>query len=374
MIFLEDAFRSVQIDRQMSIGSRIRTRLFISLDDPLPQKTTVLNMGFLLLQERDIKRILTMDMVIEAVENGFREEGNGMVQMPSKSYLYCGRHNGDIRCMPSYLEESDISAVKVVNVHPENPYRFGLPTVMATILLIDTTNGILKSVMGGTWLTAMRTGAASGVATRYLARKDSSVVGMVGAGVQARTQLMAMKEVLPGLEEIRVTDLRKDSRENFTEIMGKMLDLEITPVESVKEAVQEADVIVATVPTRQPIIRGKWIDDGTHIIGIGADAPGKEEFFPDLWSRAKIVVDDWKQASHSGDINVAITQGLITRRNIWAELGEIVAGKKEGRTSPEEVTMFDSTGIAIEDAVTANLAYNEAVKRGMGQELDIWLP
>lgn len=331
-------------------------------------------MGFLLLQERDIKEILTMDRVIEAVERGFREEGMGRTQMPAKSYLYYGKHNGDLRCMPSYMEESDISAVKVVNVHPENPYRFGLPTVMGTVLLIDTQNGMLRSVMGGTWLTAMRTGASSGVATRYLARKDSSVVGMVGAGVQARTQLMAMKEVLPKLERVHVTDMRKDSMNTFAEVMGRLLDLEVIPVESAKEAVKGADVVVATVPTREPVIRGEWIDDGTHILGIGADAPGKEEFFPDIWSRTKIVVDDWKQASHSGDINVAISQGLIARRDIWAELGEIVAGKRDGRTSDDEVTFFDSTGIAVEDAVTADLAYNEAVRRGLGRELDIWLP
>jgi len=331
-------------------------------------------MGFLLLQERDLKEILTMDKVIEAVEKGFREEGNGRSQMPSKSYLYYGRHNGDLRCMPSYLEESDISAVKVVNVHPENQCKYGLPTVMATVLLVDTHNGMLKSVMGGTWLTAMRTGAASGVATKYLARKNSSVVGMVGAGVQARTQLMALKEVLPELERVRVNDLRKDTMNTFAEVMGSILDLDVIPVESVKDTVRGADVVVATVPTREPLIRGEWIDDGTHILGIGADAPGKEEFFPDIWSRAKVVVDDWKQASHSGDINVAISQGLITRRDIWAELGEIVAGKKEGRTSEEEVTLFDSTGIAVEDAVTADLAYREAVGRGLGKELDIWIP
>jgi len=245
---------------------------------------------------------------------------------------------------------------------------------MATILLIDTSNGILKSVMGGTWITAMRTGAASAVATKYLARKDSKVIGMVGAGAQARTQLMGLKEVLGEIDEVRVTDLRKDTSKNFSEVMGKMLDLKVKAVESVKDAVVGADVVVATVPTREPVIKGSWIADGTHLLAVGADAPGKEEFYPDIWSRTKIVVDDWKQASHSGDINVPITQGLISRRNIWAELGEIVAGKKEGRTSEKEVTMFDSTGIAVEDAVTADLVYREAVARGMGLELDIWLP
>jgi alanine dehydrogenase len=331
-------------------------------------------MGFLLLQERDIKEILTMDMVIDAVERGFKEEGMGRVQMPSKTYLYYGKHNGDVRCMPCYLEDSDISAIKVVNVHPGNRELFGLPTVMATILLIDTCNGILKSVMGGTWLTAMRTGAASGVATKYLARPDSKVVGMVGTGVQARTQLMALREVMSEIEEVRVTDIKKDMRENFAEIMGKMLKLEITPVEQVKDAVVGSDIVVATVPTREPVIKGHWVDDGAHVLAVGADAPGKEEFSADIWSRAKIVVDDWKQASHSGDINVAISKGLITRKNIWAELGEIVAGKKEGRTSRTEITIFDSTGIAVQDAVVADLAYKEAMKRGMGQELDIWLP
>jgi len=331
-------------------------------------------MGFLLLQERDIKALLDMKEVIDVVELGFREEGLGRVQLPSKTYLYYGKHNGDMRTMPCYMEELDISAIKVVNVHPENRKRFGLPTIMGTVLLMDTSNGILKAIMGGTWLTAMRTGAASAVATKYLARPDSGVIGMVGAGVQARTQLMALKEVLPGIKEVRVTDIQKDTRDNFVEIMKNMLGLNVVPVGGVKEAVKSADVVVAAVPSREPLIRGSWIEEGAHILAIGADAPGKEEFFPDIWRRVKIVVDDWKQASHSGDINVALAQGLIDRRNIWAELGEIVAGKKEGRTSESEITMFDSTGVAVQDTVTADLAYRKAIERKIGQELNIWLP
>jgi alanine dehydrogenase len=132
--------------------------------------------------------------------------------------------------------------------------------------------------------------------------------------------------------------------------------------------------VVAAVPSREPLIRGSWIGEGAHILAIGADAPGKEEFFPDIWRRVKIVVDDWKQASHSGDINVALAQGLIDRRDIWAELGEIVAGKKEGRTSESEITMFDSTGVAVQDTVTADLAYRKAIEKKIGQELNIWLP
>jgi alanine dehydrogenase len=328
-------------------------------------------MKILLLTEKDVEQLLPMDEVMEAVESAFREKGLGRVQMPAKLYLFYGRYSGDLRTMPSYLEQLDVSAVKVVNVHPENPKKYGLPTVMATIILVNPKNGAPLAIMGGTRVTGMRTGAAGGVAAKYLARKDSKVVGLVGAGAQARTQLMVLKEVLKKIEEVRVTDIIRASREKYAEEMSEKLGLNVRAVNNIKDTVRGADVVVTVTPTRVPIVKSEWIGAGTHINAIGADAPGKEELDPELLKRAKIVIDDWEQASHSGEINVPLAAGIITKEKIWAEIGEIIAGLKLGRTSPDEITVFDSTGLAIEDAVTAELAYKKALAKGIGKLVEI---
>ncbi len=310
---------------------------------------------------------------MEAVESAFKEKGLKRVQMPAKIYLFYKKYNGDLRTMPSYLEELDTSAVKIVNVHPDNRKKYNLPTVMAVIVLINPENGAPIAIMGGTAVTDMRTGAAGGVAAKYLARKDSKIVGLVGAGAQARTQLMALLEVYKRLEEVRVWSRSKETKQKFvaeTEpIYGHLC--KITAVETIKEAVEGADIVVTTTPSRQPLIMNTMVSSGTHFNCIGADAPGKEELDPNILKRAKIVVDDWEQASHSGEINVPLSQGIITKENIWAEIGEIVAGLKPGREKPDEITVFTSTGLAIQDAVTAKIAYDKAVEKKIGRWIKI---
>jgi len=327
----------------------------------------------LLLTDDEVKKLLSMDEVMEAVESAFREKGLRRVQMPAKIYLFYKKYNGDLRTMPSYLEELDISAVKIVNVHPENRTKYNLPTVMAVIVLIDPKSGAPAAVMGGTTVTDMRTGAAGGIAAKYLARKDSKIVGLVGAGAQARTQLMALLEVYGKLEEVRVWSRSKETRQRFvaeTEPLYGHL-CKITSVETVKEAVEGADIVVTTTPSRQPLVMNDMVSPGMHFTCIGADAPGKEELDPAILKRAKIVVDDWEQASHSGEINVPLSQGIITKENIWAEIGEIAAGLKPGRERPDEITIFTSTGLAVQDAVTAKIAYNKAVEKGIGRNIKI---
>jgi len=310
---------------------------------------------------------------MEAVESAFKEKGLKRVQMPAKIYLFYKKYNGDLRTMPSYLEELDTSAVKIVNVHPDNRKKYNLPTVMAVIVLINPENGAPIAIMGGTTVTDMRTGAAGGVAAKYLARKDSKIVGLVGAGAQARTQLMALLEVYKRLEEVRVWSRSKETKQKFvaeTEpIYGHLC--KITAVETIKEAVEGADIVVTTTPSRQPLIMNTMVSSGTHFNCIGADAPGKEELDPTILKRAKIVVDDWEQASHSGEINVPLSQGIITKENIWAEIGEIVAGLKPGREKPDEITVFTSTGLAIQDAVTAKIAYDKAIEKKIGRWIKI---
>ncbi len=328
-------------------------------------------MKILLLPEREVIPLLRMREVIEAVETAFKEKALGRGQMPPKPYLFYTKHNGDLRTMPAYLEELDISAVKIVNVHPDNPKKHKLPTVMAIIVLINPKTGAPLAIMGGTYITAMRTGAAGGVAAKHLARKDSRVVGIVGAGAQSRTQLMALNEILKDIEKVKVADRIKTSREKYALEMTRKLGLDIKAVESIKAAVEGSDVVVTTTPARVPIIKTEWVENGCHINAMGADAPEKEELDPELLKRAKVVVDDWEQASHTGEINVPLKRGIISKENIFGEIGEVVAGLKPGRASVDEITIFDSTGLAVQDAVTAQLAYKKALEKKNGQFIEL---
>jgi len=314
-----------------------------------------------------------MEEVIKAVELAFAEKDLKRTQMPSKTYIFYKKYNGDLRTMPSYLEGLDVSAVKIVNVHPDNRVKFNLPTVMATITLIDPRNGAPIAIMGGTWITNMRTGAAGGVATKYLARKDSKIVGFVGAGAQARTQLMSLLTLYKKIEEVRVYDLNEKIRDDCIAEMRQMYGnvARIVPAGSNEDAVKGADIVTTTTPSRKPIVLDEWVEPGMHFNCIGADAPGKQEMDPAILKRAKIVVDDWDQASHSGEINVPLSQGLLKPTDIWSELGEVVAGIKQGRTASDEITVFDATGLAILDAVTSNISYKKAMEKGIGQTIQI---
>ena len=330
-------------------------------------------METLLLTDDEVNKLLSMDKVMEKVESAFREKGLGHVQMPAKLYLFYKKYNGDLRTMPSYLEELDISAVKIVNVHPDNRTKHHLPTVMAVIVLIDPKSGAPIAIMGGTTVTDLRTGASGGIAAKYLARKDSKVVGLVGAGAQAKTQLMALLEVYRKLEEVRVWSRSKETKQRFVAetkpAYGHLCKIAL--VESVEEAVEGADIVVTTTPSRRPLVMNNMVSPGMHFNCIGADAPGKQELDPAILKRAKIVVDDWEQASHSGEINVPLSKGIITKENVWADICEIAAGLKRGRESRDEITVFTSTGLAVQDAVTAKIAYSEAIERGVGRSVKI---
>ena len=332
-------------------------------------------MKTLLLRDNQVKKLLSMSEVIEAVELAFEQKGKGRVQMPAKIYLYFNKYNGDLRTMPSYLEELDVSAVKIVNVHPDNPSKHKLPTVMAVITLVDPSNGFPLAIMGGTTVTDMRTGAAGGIAAKFLARKDSKIVGLVGAGAQSRTQLMALFEVYNKLEEVRVWSRHSETRNSFlVEAKREYENLcKFVPEESVRKTVEGADIVVTTTPSREPLVMNDMISPEMHINCIGADAIGKEELDPSVLQRAKIVIDDWEQASHSGEINVPLLlrEKIITKDDVFGEIGEIVAGLKPGRISEDEITVFTSTGLAVQDAVTARIAYDKALQKRIGSFITI---
>jgi alanine dehydrogenase len=326
----------------------------------------------LVLTDSEVKKLLSLSEVVEAVELAFKEKGLGRIQMPAKIYLYYREYDGDLRTMPAFLEDLGISAVKIVNVHPQNPVENCLPTVMAVITLIEPSTGAPIAIMGGTTITDMRTGAAGAVAAKYLARKDSKILGLVGAGAQAKTQLLALMDFFD-FEEVRVWSRTEESKKRFVaEIQeGFGSRIQVIPVESIGEAVKNADVVVTTTPSRKPLVTNDMVSAGMHINCIGADAVGKQELDPEILKRAKIVVDDWAQASHSGEINVPLSNGVISKANIWGEIGKIVAGLKPGRQGRDEITVFVSTGLAVQDAVTAEIAYRNALANKVGRFIRI---
>uniref|UniRef100_A0A7C3YHN5 Alanine dehydrogenase n=1 Tax=Geoglobus ahangari TaxID=113653 RepID=A0A7C3YHN5_9EURY len=316
-------------------------------------------METLLLSKEDVEAILSMQMALEVVEHAFKLHGLGKTQMPPKVYLYFDK--GDLRAMPAYLEGH--AGVKWVNSHPFNKEK-GLPTVMAILIYNDPETGFPLAVMDGTFITNMRTGAAGGVAAKYLARKDSKIVGFIGCGTQARMQFLALKELFD-LEQAKCYDINENAAVNFIKFVEKFgVDANVTRVEDACDC----DILVTATPSRKPVVKSEWIRDGTHINAIGADAPGKQEIDGNLLKRAKIVVDDYEQAKHSGEINVPLSLGIITEEDIYASIGEIIVGKKKGRESEDEITLFDSTGLAIQDIATASKVYEEAVKRGIGKK------
>ncbi|MEM2890551.1 MAG: alanine dehydrogenase [Candidatus Hadarchaeum sp.] len=328
-------------------------------------------MKILLLSKKEIEGLISMREVIDAVEKAFMAKGLGKVQMPPKSYVNFEKYGGDFRVMPAYLEDMGAAGVKIVNVHPKNPKKYRLPTVMATILLLDPKTGAPLTIMDGTLITNLRTGAGGAVAAKYLARRDSKVVAMLGAGVQARTQLLGLNEVLK-IEEVRINDIDAKNASRFAAEMRNELGVETKVFRRVKETVEVADVIVTTTPSTKPILMNEYVRSGTHINAIGADAPGKQELDPAILLRAKVVVDDVEQAIHGGEVNVPLAKGLISRSDIYADLGEIVTKKKPGRTSSDEITVFDSTGLAIQDIATDWFVYQKAKKLGKGKWVELF--
>lgn len=301
-----------------------------------------------IIRRPEIERAFKMEDYVSAVERVFKLYGEGGVQMPPKVYLSFDK--GDLRCMPAYIPNMNIAGIKNVNVHPGNQ---DIPTVMATIALVNPETGYPLAIMDGTYITNMRTGAAGGVAIKYLSREDSKTAAFVGAGVQARTQLEGLLIARPGINRVFVYDANEASMDSFVQDAKDKHGLDAEKASSVKDAVREADIVTTTTPVRSPIVMAEYIREGTHINAIGADAEGKEELDPEILKKARVIIDNWEQASHSGEINVPISKGIITREDIHADIGEIVSGKKPGRESPEQITVFDSTGLAIQDISAA---------------------
>lgn len=320
-------------------------------------------MKTLILTAKEIRRIITVKEVIIAVEDVFRLHGRKLTLMPAKVYLPIERYHGDFRAMPAYLESS--AGIKWVNAHPENPQKGDFPSVMAVIIYSDSQTGFPLAIMDGTIITNYRTGAAGAIASKYLARKNAHTLGLIGCGKQAETQLLFHNQFFQFIE-IYVTDKNEEQIKKFIKKFPKLSLKKFSP-----EKVASCDILCTTTPSRGPIIRAGWIKPGTHINAIGADAPGKQELDSNIVKKAKIIVDDYEQATRSGEVNVPLSKGIISEKNIHSTLGEVIAGFKAGRSNSKEITVFDSTGLAIQDIAVAKILYEKAKKLKIGMEVDL---
>ncbi len=327
----------------------------------------------LLLTRKDVEKVLTMKDAIAAVEEGFRQLALGNVIMPQRTAIRISEHHGIHLGMPAYVGGAGGGgslALKVVTVYPENQSKFGLPTTIGTLLLNDPRTGALVAIMDAGFLTAMRTGAVSGVATRYLAREDARSVGVFGAGVQARAQLMAMCEVRP-IEQALVCDPWIEGRDKFATERSEQLSIPVEPTDDPRVCVDN-DIVVAASSSGEPIFEGSWLAPGTHINGIGSHSPGTRELDTVAIQRSKVVPDLAAACLvEAGDLIMPIEEGAITEDHIHASLGEVVAGLKPGRESDEEITLFKSVGLAVQDAATSAQVYDLARAAGVGVEIEI---
>lgn len=323
-------------------------------------------METLMLGASDVDKCAEMPDIIQAVEEAFEAYARGSTQMPAKSYIDLPQFNGDFRSMPAYMETDNWAAagIKWVNVHPDNPAEFDVPTVMGTMIYSDPENGFPLAVLDGTTLTMLRTGAAAAVATKYLARTDATSLGIVGAGVQSYTQLEAIAAVRD-IERVVISDKDESAIQDFIDIYGSDYDIHGG---SVSEAT-ECDILSTITPVRDPIVSS--VSPGTHINAMGADAEGKHEIADEVLKVAKVFIDDFDQCTHSGEINIPWSTGELDKEDIAGEICDILTGQEEGRTSSDEVTLFDSTGLAIQDVAAARVIYNEATETGSGTSFEL---
>ncbi len=316
-------------------------------------------MKTLVLTRADVEHVVTMELAVDAVERAFAAVGRGEGSMPPKVYLSIEDHHGDFRAMPARLGDS--AGIKWVNVHRKNRRDYGLPTVMGVYVLSDPANAFPLAIMDGTLLTALRTGAAGAVASKYLASGGPVTISFVGAGVQARTLHDAHRVIYESFEPFVYDRNESTARKLADEVGGRVVSL--------KEAAG-ADIICTATPSRAPFMEPQWIRPGAHINAMGADAPGKQELFTEVLKRAAVYIDDIHQAMASGEINVPLSEGDFTVDEIAGTLGEVVAGKLS-KPAPETTTVFDSTGLAIQDVALARTIYDAARNRGTGLEIDL---
>jgi alanine dehydrogenase len=321
-----------------------------------------------ILSREDVRQALPLSVAAEAMKGAFAQLSTGQADVPLRVPLDVPRHNGVTLLMPAYLSADDQMAIKIVSVFHDNPAQ-GLPLIYALVVVVDATTGRPVAVMDGTYLTALRTGATSGAATDLLARQDARTAAIFGAGVQGRTQLEGVCAVRP-IQEAWVYDAVPERAAAYATEVSQRLSLPVRVAEKPAEAVRRADVICTATTSSSPVFEDVDVRPGTHINAVGAYTPEMQEIPAETVLRARVVIDHYEASlAEAGDLLIPIKQGLMTKDHIYAELGEIAAGLKPGRASSEEITLFKSVGVAVQDVAAAGAVLEAARRLNLGTEV-----
>jgi ornithine cyclodeaminase/alanine dehydrogenase-like protein (mu-crystallin family) len=327
-------------------------------------------MRFRLLTEAHVKSLLSMRELIPAMESAVARFSAGEVLQPVRTVLSVGPTKAYFGLMPAYVQNPARLGAKLVTVFNENHHR-GLPSHLATIVLLDPDTGALVGLMDGRYITETRTAAVSAVSARHLSRADAGRLAIVGSGVQARSHLEALAEVRT-LRDVRVWSPNPRSRQRFVDEMTGIVAAPIHDCGSAHDAVAGADLVVLATSSPTPVIEDNWIMPGAHVMSVGACRPDQREMAPALTTRGRLFVDSRAAALvESGDVVIGMREGWFQPDHIAGELGELVLERVKGRTSPDEITIFKSLGMAVEDVVTADLAFRRATETGAGTELNL---
>lgn len=326
-------------------------------------------MKTLLLKKSDVCELLDIEKVIASVEEGYKAFCSGQVIQPGIVSVEIPEQNGEMDVKAGYSQNTRMISVKCASGFYDNQKKTELPNSMSTVLLFDGSTGFPLCIMDGSLITGYRTGAAGAVSVKLLARKDAKTAAVIGTGEQARMQVLALSAVHP-VEKILAWGRSAEQLSIYQKEMEKALGCKVEICSDPKTAVESADIVVTTTPSRTPILKREWIRPGTHIIAVGADMEGKQELDAAIFKGARIVVDNLGQCVSRGETQNPLKQGIIRPSDIHCEIGEILLGRKPGRENGAEITIFDTTGMAVQDNVTAAELYERALALKLGSYYD----
>ena len=324
----------------------------------------------LVISENEVKDLLDLDELIAALEQAHVQFSAGRVVMPVRLVVPLPEIQGRISAMPAFMSEGQALGIKIISYFRDNPKQ-GLPPILATISLYSADTGKLLVLMDGVYITAIRTACASAVATKALARAETPVLGILGAGTQARTHIRAVSRVR-SVERVLIWSPSKVNAIYVREELEDELGLPIQPQESAEAVVRGADILTAVTDSAEPVLDAGWLKPGVHINAVGSHRPDAREMGSDTVKRATVVVDSLDAVNtECGDILLALKEGAITPDHVRGEIGEVLAGAKPGRTGADEITMYKSVGIAAQDVAAASLVYRRALEKGAGTEVEM---
>lgn len=324
-----------------------------------------------ILTESEIRRCVGMDQeAIEIVEDGFTRLANGMATIPPIMRVDIPENKGEVDVKTAYIRGLDSFAIKIASGFFEN-YRLGLPSGSGLMVIVSAKTGVPEALMlDNGYLTNVRTGAAGAIAAKYLAREKIDTAGVIGAGAQARYQMMALK-LVRDFRRLMIYSIIPEEVEQYASEMAPVLGVEIMKAEDAEAVVRGSDVVVTTTPSQDPYLKAQWLHPGLHITAMGADAEEKQELHADVLRHADLLACDQKsQCFRLGELHHGLEEGIILQDDEIIELGQLSSGRKPGRRSDEEITICDLTGVGVQDTMIALLAYRKATEKGLGEPIE----